>query len=163
MENLIRVSAGVTRPDIRPIAAVETRPLRRQLLRPHQAIEELVYTGDGDADSLHAGAFLDGRLVGIASIHREPFPGDPTPSAWQLNGMATLPEVRGEGYGAALIAACLAHIGRHGGEILWCSGRTSALGFYEKMGFRREGAEYFVPGTGPHFLLWRPVNGPAGP
>ncbi|NTU81916.1 MAG: GNAT family N-acetyltransferase [Chloroflexales bacterium] len=143
--------------DIRPILASETRPLRQAILRPHQRADELVYRGDDDADTLHAGAFHQGLLVGVATVSCNPCPRADFPLPWQLEGMATTPEVRGLGYGRALIAACLAHIAAHGGATIWCNGRTSAAGFYTTLGFQPVGAE-FTTQTGPHYVFWRAVD-----
>jgi GNAT superfamily N-acetyltransferase len=145
--------------DIRPIAAAETHWLRHTLLRPHQAPDELVYPGDDAPDSLHVGAFLDEKLVGIASISRQPFPGAPERPAWQLRGMAVLPEVQRQGHGAALLRACLEHIAIQGGEIFWCNGRVTAIPFYQAAGFQVWGEEFVVPGSGPHYVLWQELRG----
>jgi len=146
--------------DIRPIAAAETRWLRHTLLRPHQAPDKLIYPGDDAPDSLHVGAFDNGQLVGIASVSSQPFPGDPGQAAWQLRGIATLPQVRRQGYGAALIRTCLEYIAAQGGRIVWCSGRTTALTFYQALGFQVWGDEYEVPHTGPHYVMWREIELP---
>jgi GNAT superfamily N-acetyltransferase len=148
----------MTQLDIHPIAAADTHWLRHVLLRPHQAPDTLIYPGDEAPDSLHVGAFRDGQLVGIASISRQPFPGAPDQAAWQLRGMATLPEVRRQGYGAALVRACLDHVAAHGAGILWCNGRTTAISFYQAQDFRVWGEEFEVPGTGPHYVLWQKVE-----
>ena len=143
--------------DIRPISVTEARELRHAVLRPHQKPAELVFRGDDAPDAMHVGAFLDGKLVGIASVAREPFPGEPQLDAWRLRGMATLPEARRKGYGAALVQALVAHVAAHGGNLIWCHGRTSALPFYHAVGFREHGEEFTVPVTGPHFVLRRAV------
>lgn len=143
--------------DIRPITAAETRWLRHTLLRPHQPPESLVYPGDDAPDSLHVGAFCEERLVGIASVTHHPFPRAPGETGWQLRGIATLPEVRGQGYGAALVRTCLEHVAAQRGAILWCNGRTSARPFYEALGFQTWGDEFETPYTGPHYVFWREV------
>jgi GNAT superfamily N-acetyltransferase len=143
--------------DIRPISVSEARQLRHTVLRPHQKPEELVFRGDDATDALHVGAFVDGKLVSIASVAREEFPGEPHLNAWRLRGIATLPEARRKGYGAALVRACVAHVAAHGGNLIWCHGRTSALPFYRAVGFREHGEEFAVPVTGPHFVLRRAV------
>lgn len=142
---------------IRPITAAETRPLRQAILRPHQSLDQLVYRGDDEPDTLHAGAFHAGRLVGIASVARGQCPRAEFTRPWQLRGMATTPEVRGLGYGRAMITHCLAHIAAHGGATLWCNGRTTAAGFYTALGFRPLGEE-FVTDTGPHYIFFRAVG-----
>ena len=37
--------------------------------------------------------------------------------------------------------------------ILWCNARTSAIGFYEKLGWRVTSGPFDVPGVGPHVTM----------
>jgi GNAT superfamily N-acetyltransferase len=143
--------------DIRPISVTEARQLRHTVLRPHQKPEELAFRGDNTPDALHVGTFEDGELVGIASVAREPFPGEPHLDAWRLRGMATAPDARRKGYGTALVQALIAHVAARGGNLIWCHGRTAALPFYRAVGFREHGEEFDVPVTGPHYVLRRTV------
>ncbi|HEU4355563.1 MAG TPA: GNAT family N-acetyltransferase [Actinomycetota bacterium] len=132
------------------------RQLRHRLLRPHQEPWEIVFDGDDDADTGHFGAFEDDTLVGIASVMREHPPWDPDAArAWRLRGMATLPEVRGQGYGGALLERCLAHATDHGAGLVWCRARVPAAGFYRRFGFEGVGDVFDVPPIGPHVLMRR--------
>ena len=141
-----------TRFIIKPITAAETIPLRHNILRPHLPIESLKYPGDDAADSLHVGAFLDGELVGIASVAVEPHESEP--HAWRLRGMATQDRVRGLGAGRALVETCVAHVIAHRGRAVWCHGRTNAWGFYRALGFEKYGDEFESDsGTGPHYVM----------
>lgn len=143
---------------IRPISAAQTRPLRQRVLRPHQPPEALVYPGDEDGETLHVGGYLDGEgPIAVASVYREDREESPGGRGWRLRGMAVLPESQGAGYGAALLHACMAHAKLHGGEELWCNARTTAAGFYRRLGFTAAGPEFELPGIGPHFLMWRPL------
>ncbi|MCA9525628.1 MAG: GNAT family N-acetyltransferase [Myxococcales bacterium] len=145
---------------IRAITADEVRPLRQRILRPHQRESALVYAGDAAPDTLHAGAFEDGELVGIASIFLEPPEYNVThPAAWRLRGMATLPEYRGKGLGRLLLTACLRHASAEGGRLAWCNARVSAIGFYRRLGFEQLGAVFELPAIGPHVLMERPLQG----
>ncbi len=144
--------------DIRSISITEARQLRQSVLRPHQKPEELIFRGDDTPDTLHVGAFVNGRLVGVASVAREEFPGEPHLDAWRLRGMATLPEARRRGYGAALVRALIAHVAAHNGNLIWCHGRTSALPFYRALGFLEHGDEFDVAVTGPHYVLRREIK-----
>jgi GNAT superfamily N-acetyltransferase len=141
--------------DIRPIQADLTLPLRQQILRPRQSLETLIYPGDDHPLSLHLGAFHHDQLVGIASVSPELCPPMPRDSAWRLRGMAILPSVQRQGYGAALLQTAIHHIQSHHGTLLWCHGRTSALSFYRALGFVPYGDEFLVPVTGPHYLCYR--------
>ncbi|WP_298814716.1 GNAT family N-acetyltransferase [Chloroflexus sp.] len=151
------------KPDIRPISAAATRPLRQRILRPHQAIDELVYPRDDHPLALHVGAFVADQLVGIASFAPESCPAAPAQAAWRLRGMGVLPAAQRQGLGKALLQAGIAHARRHAGDLIWCHGRTSALPFYRAQGFVTWGDEFVVPQTGPHYILlyWLTVPVPA--
>ena len=92
--------------------------------------------------------------MGIASLYRESRPGGP-PGGWRLRGMATDADVRGAGFGAALVAACIEHVAAAAGAELWCNARMAAVGFYERAGFRVVSDEFQVPGIGPHVVMAR--------
>ncbi|MGZ3459243.1 MAG: GNAT family N-acetyltransferase [Archangium sp.] len=145
----------MSRYDIRPIPASETRYLRHVVLRPHQRPEELVYPGDDAPDTVHLGLYVKGQQHGVASLYREPQPGSKSPTEWRLRGMAVIASEQGRGHGAALLQACIDHAARQGGTRLWCNARTTAAGFYRRLGFAVEGAEFELPGIGPHYLMWR--------
>jgi GNAT superfamily N-acetyltransferase len=143
---------------ILPVTADAVRPLRQAVLRPHQRPEDLVWPGDDVPGALHLGARDGGggggeTLVGVVSIAPEAHPLDPRPGDWRIRGMATAPELRGRGIGAALLQACLEHARRHGGTRAWCSARTSAAGFYARAGFVTESDVFDKPGIGPHVVM----------
>ena len=138
---------------IRQVPAEEIRPLRHRVLRPGQTFEETAYPGDDLPDTVHLGAFDGDRLVGIASLYRE---GRDEPG-WRLRGMATDAAVRGAGFGAALLAACIDHVAAAGGGELWCNARMSAVGFYRRAGFEVLSEEFDVPGIGAHVVMAREV------
>lgn len=146
---------------IQAISAAMTRPLRARVLRPGQPPEQLIYPGDDAPDSLHAGAIYDGQIVGIASVSRQMPPAIFTQSdddltvCWQLRGMATAPEVRGQGWGGRLLQVIIGHAAAHGGTFLWCNARTSVLGFYRHYGFTARGDEFMTPNAGPHYFMYR--------
>ena len=74
--------------EIRRISAAETRQVRQQVLSPIQRPDEQVYPNDDAPDTLHAGAFSDSKLVGIATVLRGAPPGETNARAWRLRGMA---------------------------------------------------------------------------
>ena len=94
--------------------------------------------------------------MGIASLYREARPSG-APRGWRLRGMATEPAVRGSGFGALLLQACVDHVARSGGGELWCNARLPALGFYRTAGFAVVGEQFDIPGIGPHFVMTRDV------
>ena len=135
---------------MRPIAAQEVRPLRQLVLRPGRPWAETLFPGDDSAASAHFGAFAGGELVAVATLLDAPHPERPGRRACQVRGMASHPRVRGRGFGAAALAACVAEAQRRGAEWVWCNARAEALGFYTGHGFRVVGAPFEIPGIGPH-------------
>ena len=142
------------RPLIRRIGTDDVRPLRHSVLRPNQAFDDTLYPGDDAA--LHLGAFEGDRLVGIASLYEEDRV-DGRAGGWRLRGMATDAGVRGAGFGALLLAACVDEVAGAGGTELWCNARLPAVGFYQRGGFEVVSEEFDVPGIGPHVVMSRPV------
>jgi GNAT superfamily N-acetyltransferase len=144
--------------EIRPIRAEETRSLRHSVLRPTQAPEQLEFSGDRLPQALHVGAFLGGRLVGIASVAPEACPGDAAISTWRLQGMAVVSEVQGRGCGRLLLERAIRHVAEHGGTLLWCEGRSNVAGFYRALGFEMVGEEFVKPITGPHYIMKKTID-----
>jgi GNAT superfamily N-acetyltransferase len=146
----------MTAPEIRPITAGETIPLRHAILRAGLARETAIFPGDDDPASRHFGAFIDERLVGVATIHSASLLDRPDfPPAYQVRGMATAEEARGQGVGSALLAACVAEAVRTGAHFLWCNARTPAAGFYARHGFQTTGGVFDIPTAGPHYRMIR--------
>ncbi|WP_414449214.1 GNAT family N-acetyltransferase [Burkholderia sp. 22PA0099] len=146
---------------VRTISGEQVLPLRHRVLRPQQPIEACRYPEDDDPHVLHFGAFDGGQLVGIASLYRELPPEERVPrplppgQAWRLRGMASHPEKRGTGIGAALLRQILTFVACNDGAFVWCNARTTAEGFYLREGFRQYGPPYEMPDIGPHvFLGW---------
>ena len=144
--------------DLRQIDVQAARILRHQLLRPGRPADELVFPGDDAPDTLHSGAVEEERLVGIATIICEPSPGEEDDRAWRVRGMATLPEVRGRGYGGLLLERCVEHAVNHGGRLLWCNARAGAVGFYRRYAFTTRGDAFDIPDLGTHYLMTRALS-----
>ena len=128
-----------------------TLDLRQRVLRPHQTHDEVRAAGDGLPG---IAVSVDGHVVACASVRPEPMPDDPREGDWRLRGMASAPEVRGQGYGAIALQAALGYARQHGALRVWCNARTPALGFYEKHGFTVVGEEFDLPDAGPHYRAW---------
>ena len=122
------------------------RDLRMRVLYPGRSPERADYPGD--ADGVHIGALTDGgELAGCASLFwRDGL-------ALQLRGMATAESLRGTGAGRAIVRFAERFARENGSPRPWCNARASAVGFYERCGWRTEGDEFEVAGIGGHFVM----------
>lgn len=151
------------------VQAVEpprTYRLRRDVLRPGLAVEDMALFGDEGPDTGVFGAIDEaGELVGTGNVRREPPPAglmdDVAPGsegeAWRLRGMATRDDLRGQGIGALVLEACVRHVAERGGGFLWCNARVPARRFYERGGFAEWGEEFVTFGIA-HVVMWRMVE-----
>ena len=104
------------------------------------------FPGDRDPQTLHVGAFLGERNVSCGTFLLNEWKGRP---AWQLRGMATDPEFRGRGYGAALLAHAEDLLrARSTVRIVWCNARRVAVDFYRKQGWSIASDEFPSSGIG---------------
>ena len=138
---------------IQQIQAVDTHPLRINVMGQQNPVKP----ADDAPSTRHFGAFKDGTLVGVASIYEET-PSDGIVNAWRLRGMATLPDVRGQGYGAQLVYTCIDHIKSVQGELFWCNARLNVVGFYEKFGFTTIGEPFHLSGHGERYRMHCPIK-----
>ena len=138
---------------IRRISSVETLPLRQSILRPHLALTGCIHDGDDKPETRHFGAFLEGRLVGVASLFDQPFPSSNGSKCWRLRGMAVEERQQCSGIGGRLLEACIDEINILKGEYLWCYARISATKFYLRYQFEIAGEEFNFPEVGPVVLM----------
>jgi ribosomal protein S18 acetylase RimI-like enzyme len=106
--------------------------------------------GNADPGSWHLVAIGDGLVVGYGRLLTE---GD-----WgHLRQIAVYPEYRGRGIGTALVAMLLDLAREQGLERVYLNARLTAVGLYERAGFRVVSAEPFpMPRTFlPHVRMER--------
>ncbi|MFM8944800.1 MAG: GNAT family N-acetyltransferase [Actinomycetota bacterium] len=140
--------------EVRAIPPDLARDLRHEVLRPHQAPRTILYPGEDAADALTVGAFLDGAIVGVATVHPDPDVVD----AFRLRGMAVTASLRDRGIGSRLLVGCIEHCTAVGAARLWCNARTPAIRFYERHGFAVVSDEWAEPDIGPHVRMERPLR-----
>jgi predicted GNAT family N-acyltransferase len=135
----------------RRVAVEEILPLRHRILRAGLPFETACFDGDHDATARHYAAVSGDEPACCLSLMRSEWEGRP---AWQLRGMATAEGLQGRGLGRRLLEMAVAEA-RHDepGRVFWCNARTSAVGFYEKLGWRVRSEPFDVPTAGPHVKM----------
>jgi GNAT superfamily N-acetyltransferase len=146
--------------DIRRVTPEIVRPLRSAILRPGQPFANNIYPGDDDSETVHFAAYVDERPVGSTTVLHQAPPLHGDAGMWRLRGVTTLPDVRGQGCGVALITAALDYIAEQGGALCWFFANPPAVPFYEKLGFRLDTALRYSEAAVPpaHPLMWRRVE-----
>jgi GNAT superfamily N-acetyltransferase len=141
------------------ISAQDTYPLRQQMLVPTHELKKAKFENDDDEDiSFHLGAFSDSKLVSVASFFYERNPIFSDLHQYQLRGMATLPDYQAQGLSSELLSFAFPIIKQNFCTLLWCNARVSAIGFYEKVGFKKFNGEVFeIDEIGPHVLMFKNI------
>jgi len=135
---------------IKRISRDEVLPLRSAVLRNGKPFEECVFPTDDKPNIFHLGYFLEDQLVCIGTFFPEDYPGN-GPGGFRLRGMASDAAFAGKGYGAALIKFAINDLTSVKAAYIWCNARSSAQGFYSRLGFEIISEEFEIPGIGPHF------------
>lgn len=138
---------------IKIIPTEETYNLRKEVLRKNIDLP-YKFNGDLDESTFHLGAFKENKLVGIVSFMKSSND-NIQGTQYQLRGMATLPEVRGEGFGNLLIEKGTEILQQKAIEFVWCNAREIALGFYQKNEFQIIGQSFDIEKVGVHYKMVR--------
>ncbi len=120
--------------------------LREEILRRplglHFSEEEL----EKEKAHMHMAAYDDDQMLGCCMLVEE---GHQTV---RLRQMAVVNDVQGKGIGRALIQFAENVARDRGYKKITMHARKNAVGFYEKMGYKRKGDE-FMEITIPHFVM----------
>lgn len=140
-----------------PSMLEDIQEVRQKVLHPDGPRERVTYTQDEHPRTLHVGAFEGTRLVGVGTLIPEDENEEVSDTHFRVRGMAVLPEFQGQGIGHNLLEMMFFHLLDHEpkAELLWCNARISALNLYSRFGFKIQGPEFDIPGSGPHKRLHR--------
>tara|TARA_R110002072_G_scaffold276051_1_gene437423 strand:- start:164639 stop:165022 length:384 start_codon:yes stop_codon:yes gene_type:complete len=127
------------------------------MLRPGLPIESCHFDGDDDEQTFHLGAFVENKLVSVASFFFEKNPTFEDPYQYRLRGMATLPDYQKQGLSRELLKMAFPIVKQNMCSLLWCNAREVATGFYQTVGFEKIDNQFEIEGIGPHFLMYKRV------
>jgi len=99
-----------------------------------------------EKDNMLIGAFEEEDMLGCCMLVEE------NPATVRLRQMAVLNDLQGKGIGRALMNFAENLARDRGYKILSMHARKNAIGFYEKMGYKINGAE-FIEVTIPHYVM----------
>ena len=120
--------------------------LRDEILRKPLG---LTFTNDeleDEKNNLHIAAYEDDQMLGCCMLVEE------EPDMVRLRQMAVINDLQGKGIGRALMQFAENLARDRGYKKITMHARKNALGFYEKMGYRKVGNE-FNEITIPHYVM----------
>lgn len=101
---------------------------------------------EAEKSNLHIAAYEDEQMLGCCMLVEE------DPKTVRLRQMAVMNDLQGKGIGRALMQFAENLARDRGYKKITMHARKNALGFYEKMGYRKIGKE-FQEITIPHFVM----------
>lgn len=146
--------------EVRVVSSSDLHDLRRRVLRNNDPAKRVEDARDTDADALHLGVFRDDVLVSCGSFYPSDAPINESLATYQLRYLATDADVQGGGAGTLLLRAAESRLASLGAEQLWANGRDTALGFYERVGWRTiPRSEHLSEETQlPHTVIYRVIR-----
>lgn len=138
---------------IKQIAPADTYEIRHKVLRPNQTIKACQYENDHVEDTFHLGAFLNEKIISIASFYREKNPCFDDELQYRLRGMATIPEHRLQKSASSLIRHAEERLMEKNVTLWWCNARTNVSDYYKKLGLLEYGREFEIVPIGMHKLM----------
>ena len=127
---------------VQEISAVETYPLRHEVMWPNMPMDYIVLPND--EQGIHFGLFSNDTLITVASLFIEN-------NIAQFRKLATAIPEQGKGYGSQLLSHLIAYAKDKKVYKIWCNARTDKKEFYLKFGlevtniaFRKHEIDYVV-------------------
>ena len=143
---------------IQKITPFDTYPVRHLVLRFGKPIESCHFNGDDLPSTHHFGYYLNETLLGVISLFEIGNDHFSKQKSYQIRGMAVLNSHQKKGIGEALVQKAEDFCLTQKATLIWFNARTSAVGFYEKMGYVTVGSEFEITDVGPHFLMYKAVT-----
>ena len=120
--------------------------LRDDILRKPLGLSFAADELDKERNNLHIAAYEDDQMLGCCMLVEE------EPLTVRLRQMAVMNDLQGKGIGRALMQFAENLARDRGYKKITMHARKNALGFYEKMGYRKIGKEFHEI-TIPHYVM----------
>lgn len=120
--------------------------LRDEILRKPLGLSFSKDELEKEKSNLHIAAYEDDQMLGCCMLVEE------EPGTVRLRQMAVLNDLQGKGIGKALMQFAENLARDRGYKKITMHARKNAIGFYEKMGYKKIGSE-FEEITIPHYVM----------
>lgn len=141
--------------DIKKISAEKTHAIRHPMLRQGRPIEDCVFNGDKDPKTIHLGAFIENKLVGVLSAYQKSTSAFEVKESYQIRGVAVLTTVHRKGIGRALMANIEHQLKQRKIDLIWLNARITAVDFYTTLAYQQKGKAFEIEGIGTHYCFYK--------
>ena len=107
-------------------------PIRLTVFVEEQKVPEALELDANDPQAWHAIVFENGQAIATGRLIRD----------GKIGRLAVLKQYRGQGYGSKLLKALVDHGNNLGILDFYLHAQTSAIGFYEQLGFKQIDSEF---------------------
>jgi GNAT superfamily N-acetyltransferase len=145
--------------ELKIVKSQDTYVVRHPVLRKGRPIETCRFEGDDLNSTTHFGLFSENELIAVTSVFVHSHESLEYEIQFQLRGMAVLDAYQSKGIGKILLTAVINELKKqHVNFCMWFNARTSAVGFYEKMNFKKYGDAFEIVPIGPHYVMFQEFN-----
>lgn len=141
--------------DIKKISAEKTHAIRHPMLRQGRPIEDCVFDGDKDPKTIHLGAFIENKLVGVLSAYQKSTSAFEVKESYQIRGVAVLTTAHRKGIGRALMANIEHRLKHRKIDLIWLNARITAVDFYTTLAYQQKGKAFEIEGIGTHYCFYK--------
>ena len=141
--------------DIKKISAEKTHAIRYPMLRQGRPIEDCVFDGDKDPKTIHLGAFIENKLVGVLSAYQKNTTVFDVKESYQIRGVAVLTTAHRKGIGRALMANIEHQLKQRKIDLIWLNARITAVDFYTALAYQQKGKAFEIEGIGTHYCFYK--------
>ena len=128
------------------------------MLRQGRPIEDCVFEGDLDPQTIHLGAYIDNKLVGVLSAYKKNTTAFDTAESYQIRGVAVLTTAHRKGIGSALMAHIEKLLEKRKIRLIWLNARITALDFYTALAYNKKGNAFEIAGIGTHYCFYKTLK-----
>ena len=143
---------------LREIKAQETHAVRHPMLRKGQPASSCVFEGDKDPKTVHLGAFMAGKIVGVLSAYAKKHPDFAIENSYQVRGVAVRSELHRKGIGRLLMESIERKLAQKDASFIWLNARIAAVPFYQHLQYSIHGSVFDLPPIGLHYCYFKQLS-----
>ena len=110
------------------------------MLRQGRPLKDCVFEGDNDPETIHLGAYIENKLVGVLSAYQKSISAFDAIESYQVRGVAVLTSAQRKGIGRALMVHIEQLLQQRKIDLIWLNARIKAVEFYTALAYRQKEA-----------------------